>query len=378
MNDDNNLDFDRYNHEDYNSNGYRKEMSVISDVNNYENNKHTYDAQGRKIHTHHEGLVRSAKLAAFPFIMVFMVLLGIYFISPYIGLGTKEEKKATTCAEKATKYLTDKYKASFKFKSNVISDTYCDFDVTIDEKTFNLVFTLDAKEEEYFDNYQADIIQNAVKEEFSSKYNLEVVGFSSSINNKYNKDNSYEKYFNKYFNGSNFSEVFNGNTNIKIFVKGDMLKDVSKYATSNKIKNIEITSISSMDRYNELNLVGDIDLESYYLDKAIVVVDSKGSYYDYETVKANGAYLVFKGTNYGMNMKPTVNSIDDKCSEVVYKGFTGDISGVLQGNIVNLFMNENKKVTINGDEIELEEYASSVFGKTKIGLENGHVKICVG
>ena len=378
MNDDNNLDFDRYNHEDYNSNGYRKEMSVISDLNDHENYKHTYTFDGKKVRTHHDRLASSAKVAAIPFLLVFNILLVIFFISPYIGLTKKPEKEAKTCAEKVTKYLGEKYKASFKFTSNVISDSYCDFDVTIDEKTFNLVFTLDAKEEEYFDNYQADIIQNAVKEEFSNKYGLEVVGFSSSINNKYNKDNSYEKYFNKNFTGSNFSEVFNGNTNIKIFVKGDMPKDVSKFATSNKIKNIEITSVSSMDRYNELNLVGDIDLESYYLDKAIVVEDSRASYYDYETVKVNGAYLVFKGSNYGMNMKPTVNSIDDKCSEVVYKGFTGDISGVLKGNIVNLFMNENKKVTINGDNIELEELSSTVYGKTKIGLENGHVKICVG
>ena len=378
MNNDNNLDFDRFDHEDYGSNGYRKEMTAISDINNYENNKHTYDAQGRKIHTHHEGLVRSAKLAAFPFIMVFMVLLGIYFISPYIGLGTKAEKKAITCAEKATKYLGDKYKKSFSFTSKD-EINYCNYDFTVDGNTYELLFKLNDDENGYFDNYQLTTIKEKLLNELSSKYNVEFVSLYTEIPNEFEKGRNYDGYFNKYFNGSNYKEVFADNSKVEILVTGDMPKDISKFVTSNGIKNIEIKSIGSTDRYNEFDNLGDrdADLESYFLDKAIIVEDSKISYYNYETVKVNGAYLVFKGTNYDLNMKPVVNKLDDKCSEVIYKGFTGDITGVLKGNIVNLFLNENKKVTINGEKIELEGYASHVVGKTKLGLENGHVKICV-
>ena len=377
MNDDNNLDFDRFDHDDYGSNGYRKEMSAISDINSYENNKHTYDANGNKIHTHHEKLVRSAKFAAFPFILVFLILLGIYAVSPYLGFGNKIEKEVLDCATKASKYINNKYKAAFSIKGEQ-KGKVCNFDVTIDGKTFNLLFNLEDSEDEYFDNYQKDTIKESLKSEFSSKYNLELVEFTTSISKSFEAGRAYDNYFNKYFNGSNYKEVFSDNSKVSIFVKGDMPKDVYKFASSNGIKNIEIKSISDNDRHRDLSVVGDVDLESYYLDRAIIVEDGKVSYYDYETVKVNGAYLIFKGTNYGLSIKPVVKEIDDNCSEVTYKGFSGDISGVLKGNIVNVFLNENKKVTINGDEIELTPYSSHVYGKTKIGLENGHVKVCVG
>jgi hypothetical protein len=106
--------------------------------------------------------------------------------------------------------------------------------------------------------------------------------------------------------------------------------------------------------------------------------DGKISYYNYETVKTHGIYLVFKGTSFDINSKTVVNEIDDKCSDVIYRGFNGDIAGVLKGNIVNVFSNDIDKVTINGDPYELKAYSSKVKGNIKIGLENGHIRVCKG
>jgi len=369
MNDDN--DFDRFNHQDYDNLGFRKTGNLFV----YENEESSNIISRRYDDKRNYKSVdwRVTKGAIFmPIIFIAVIVGGSFF-----GLNKVSNdgaKKFTECMHKAEAHLKTKYNMNDAIISGHVSykknTQFCDLKVTSGDKGFNMIFDLNNSNSIY-DSYQEETIMNYITKELS-KYNTNVIGLEAHNDYLDNEKLSNNNYFKEYFNGDNLNKVLDGYT-VNVFVDKELPEEVVRFASENSIDSINFIAMKDSDIYRG---VFDIDSYSLNINKLIEIKNKQISKYKYDVINIEGINIVFKGHEYNLEEEPTMEKTLDGCYSIKYNGYKDPGDGIFRGNLLNIFSDKSTLININGTDY-LTNTCPILSCKTKVGVPNGPIKVCL-
>ncbi len=375
MNDDN-KDFDRFNHDDYDNLGYRKPIGSSYIRKNDEEEESYYkgrrfDKDGNDVSGPPFRLTIGSLFMIAVFIVIALIAV-MNFLNSNTGGYSLISKE---CLSKAEEYLKTKYNMSgvkiIESLDDRADNNYCDLVVTTKKGKFNIIFDKISNSSIY-DNYQEKEIIDAIKNELS-KYNANIIDVR--MHNTFLDNDRLKRYnyFNEAFDGKNFNKLFNGYT-VDVFIDGDLPEEVVKFASVNSIDNINFVSLKNKEAYKASN---DIDSYSLYVNKLIEIKNRQISKYKYDVLNIEGINLVFKGHTYSLKEKPTYEKTKDGCYDIKYKGYKEPDDGIFRGNLLNVFSESSSILYIEGTNYITEQCNKTDYCKTKIGVPNGIFKVCI-
>ncbi len=369
MNGDN--DFDRFNHEDYDSLGYRKTGNIFG----YDDEDRSDIRRSRDINRRNETTSVDWRVTRGAIFMP-IIFIGILFFGTMFGFNKTSNdsaKKFVGCLNKAETLLKEKYNineakmsANVSYKNNT---QFCEIKVNANDKEFYMTFDLNS--DSLYDSYQEDIVIDYISKSLE-KYDVKVIGLEARSSYLDNEKLANNNYFKEYFNGSNLDKVLNGYT-VNVFVEKELSQEVVRFSSENGINTINFIALKDGNIYRGIE---DIDSYSLNINKLIEIKNKQINKYKYDVLNIDGINIVFKGHVYDLEEEPTMEKTMDGCYSIKYSGFRDPGDGIFRGNIINIFSDKTTLIKINGTDY-MTGTCPLLSCKTKIGVPNGPIKVCL-